>query len=315
MEWPQYAPAPPQPVFVNAVRPARGRPRQNSEHPNRAMYLQDHNGMLVPAAPAGGEPMYRSQSNQERPASVIIHNSHSPVRHHRRGSHGHDDYYYYDDWSDCEQSPRGRHRAHSHHGYGPSRSPSPRYQDPVLAERLKRLEDLEKAEEEKAQRKAIEERKKIEEFEKKEKEKKQRERYKEEEMIAAEKKRQEEAEEKKRKEAWVEEWKREQDEKKKKEEEKKKKEYEEFRERTFKTFSAAGYSDEAIEKMLRKAERAEKRKEGGHKEKAIRHVHEDDGKQLMRPTYIKVHKKYMSTETLDEFDLPWELDIVSPSRN
>lgn len=32
---------------------------------------------------------------------------------------------------------------------------------------------------------------------------------------------------------------------------------------------------------------------------------------LSRPTYIKVHRKHLSPETLDEYELPWEWDTVS----
>lgn len=35
-------------------------------------------------------------------------------------------------------------------------------------------------------------------------------------------------------------------------------------------------------------------------------------KDMMRPTYIKVHRKYISPETLEEYQLPWEWDAVSP---
>lgn len=254
--------------------------------------------------------MYRSISHQDRPASVVIHNAHSPVRH-RRGSHGYDDYYD-EDWSDYDHSPRRRRRAHSHHA-SCSRSPSPRYYDSKTAARWQKLEELEKAEEDKRQQKAAEERKKLEEFEKKEKEQRQREKFKEDEMLEAEKKRRKEEEDKKRREEWIVEWKREQEEKKKKEDEKKKKEEEEFREKTIKTFRLAGYSEEAIQKVLRKAEKAEKKtdKPKDHHHSKDKIVQLETSQQLMRPTYIKVHRKYMSTDTLDEFDLPWELDTVS----
>lgn len=31
----------------------------------------------------------------------------------------------------------------------------------------------------------------------------------------------------------------------------------------------------------------------------------------LRPTFIKVHRRYMSSETLDKYELPWEYDMVS----
>lgn len=71
---------------------------------------------------------------------------------------------------------------------------------------------------------------------------------------------------------------------------------EESRERVKKTFGQAGYDEESIEKMLKKGEKGQ---EHGHsKEIRIR--------DLTRPTYTKVHHKYMSPETLDEYNLPWE---------
>lgn len=65
-----------------------------------------------------------------------------------------------------------------------------------------------------------------------------------------------------------------------------------FKERVKKEFTAAGYSEEHIEAILNK----------GKKPKA---------KELKRPTYIKVHRKHLSPETLDIHHLPWEWDDVS----
>jgi len=31
---------------------------------------------------------------------------------------------------------------------------------------------------------------------------------------------------------------------------------------------------------------------------------------LARPTYIKVHRKYLDTETLNAYEIPWEWDLV-----
>ena len=175
----------------------------------------------------------------------------------------------------------------------------PHYHDPELEQRLKKLEEIEKHEEAKAARKAAEQKKKIEAIEKKEEQAEARKRYEEEKLMEAEKKRRKEHEEKKRKEEWIEDWKREQEEKKRKEEKKKKEEDEAFRERALKTFGAVGYSEDSVTKILNKAEK----KKDGKKDK-------DSGKQLMRPTYIKVNRKYLSPDTLDTFDLPWEWDSV-----
>ena len=312
MEWPVYAES--NPVYLHATRPGRGRPRMSTEHSNRQqLYVQDGNGMLVPAAV--GNPVYRSASTSARPSSVIIHNNHwddhSPVRssHRGRSSHGRD---YYDD--DSDYSDRGRRsrsrsrskRAHSHcharHRPSSSPSPTPHYQDPELERRLQRLDEIEKQEEEKAQILAAEQRKKIKEIESREEEAEARKRYEEEKIMEAEKERRKEEEEKERKEKWIEQWNHEEEEKRRKEAEKKKAEDEAFRERTLKTFRDAGYSEESVTEMLKRAER----KKDGKKEK-----HPDKGSEmaLLRPTYIKVHRKYLSTETLDTFELPWEWDV------
>lgn len=42
--------------------------------------------------------------------------------------------------------------------------------------------------------------------------------------------------------------------------------------------------------------------------KNVVHVKERDE---IRPTYVRVHIKHVSPETLDEYDLPWEYDEVS----
>lgn len=79
---------------------------------------------------------------------------------------------------------------------------------------------------------------------------------------------------------------------------KKQKEEEEFNrqfeERVKREFTAAGYSEEHIESVL-------KRK----KEKQTKVM------DLTRPTYIKVNRKYLSPDTLEIYELPWEWDEVS----
>ena len=72
-----------------------------------------------------------------------------------------------------------------------------------------------------------------------------------------------------------------------------------FKERVIATFGAAGYSEESIEKVLKKGEKA-KRKQS------------EQTMDLQRPTYIRVHKKHLSPETLDDYNLPWVWDDVSP---
>ena len=147
--------------------------------------------------------------------------------------------------------------------------------------------------------------KKLEELEEKEKEDRRRERYEEERVVEEAKKATEKAkrekEAKELKEKTIEEYNRKQKEKKEKEDKAKKEADEEFKERVKKTFGQAGYDEESIEKILKKGEKG---KEHGHsKELKIR--------DLTRPTYIKVHRKHVSPETLDEYTLPWEWDDVS----
>ena len=73
-----------------------------------------------------------------------------------------------------------------------------------------------------------------------------------------------------------------------------------FRNKVIATFGAAGYDADSVDKVLQKAERKLDR---SRKTRAQL--------DLMRPTYVRVHSKYMSTETLDEYQLPWEIDSVS----
>ena len=82
---------------------------------------------------------------------------------------------------------------------------------------------------------------------------------------------------------------------------KKKKEEEDkaFQQRMRETLAKAGYSEESIEKTLNgKGDNGDK----------------GQGKKIMdltRPTYIKVHRKHLSPDTLDLYELPWEWDDVS----
>ena len=93
---------------------------------------------------------------------------------------------------------------------------------------------------------------------------------------------------------------------KKLQEELKKEEKEEadkaFKERVWTTFAAAGYDESSIEKILEKEGKGQGQGQG---QKKIT--------DLTRPTYIKVHRKHLSPETLDTYDLPWEWYEVSCS--
>ena len=84
---------------------------------------------------------------------------------------------------------------------------------------------------------------------------------------------------------------------------KKKKEEEDqaFQMRMRETLAKAGYSEESIQKTLEGKENKEGRGRG-------RKIMD-----LTRPTYIKVHRKHLSPDTLDLYELPWEWDDVSSS--
>ncbi len=141
--------------------------------------------------------------------------------------------------------------------------------------------------------------KKLEELEEKEREELAREKYAEELLLEDAKKAKKKKEEEAFKKKAIEEYERKQIEEKAKKEKAKKEADEEFRERVKKTFGQAGYNEESIEKILKKGEKG---KEHGKEIKI---------KDLTRPTYIKVHRKHVSPETLDEYNLPWEWDEVS----
>jgi len=98
------------------------------------------------------------------------------------------------------------------------------------------------------------------------------------------------------------------------EKEKKKLEEEEFEEKFKKKFREAGpsspaspssslltgttgYSEEYIESVL-------------HKKRAEQQHSQPLAIDLKRPTFIKVHRKYLHPDTLDAFHLPWEWDSV-----
>ena len=278
------------PVFINA-RPGRNRDRRGSDYPppRQTVYYQDGNGLLVPAGAALGGSLHRSHSAAtRRPAQIVINNSqyedHSPSRsphghghHRRRSSHG-----YYDDSEDEYRehkherapSPRPKRRASKSHG---SRSPSP-YYDYEYEKKMKKLEELEE----------------------KEKEDIAREKYEEEQILKEAKKAKKKKEEEEMKKKAIEEYNVQQAEEKAEKEAAKKKADEEFRERVKKTFGQAGYDEESIEKILK-----------GGKGKDHGHGKEIKIKDLTQPTYIKVHRKHVNPETLDEYNLPWEWDDVS----
>ena len=276
------------PVVVN-TRYDRDRGRLGSDYlPQRqAGYYRDGNGLLIPAGAAMGGGLHRSHSAARRPAQIVINNAQYEDRsvsrslrghsHNRRSSHGHDRRY-----DDSEDEYRERayspHRRRRHSRTHDSRSPSP-YYDYELEKKMKKLEELEE----------------------KEKEDIAREKYEEELLLKEAKKAKKKKEEEELKKKAIEEYHVKQLEEKAKEDKAKKEADAEFKERVKKAFGQAGYDEESIEEILKKGEKG---KEHGHgKEIKI--------KDLTRPTYIKVHRKHLSPETLDEYKLPWEWDEVS----
>lgn len=270
------------PVVLGA-RPARNRGRLSSDH--RQQVYVDVNGYLYPAS-GQGQGLQRavsSSGNDRRSGTQIFidnNNSnknqpeeHSPVRSRPRSAHI---IYDSDEWSPTRGERR--HRSKVRHGHRhESKSPSP---SPEIQAQLRRLHDLEEKEREEEQRRRYEEEQRLKRLA--EKEKKEKEEQLMEAAIKAHNAKELEKADKERRQ---------------KEEAEKA-----FRERVKTVFGKAGYSDESIERILENKGKADR---GGHEgQKKIM--------DLARPTYIKVHRKHLSPDTLDAYDLPWELDDVRP---
>ena len=91
-------------------------------------------------------------------------------------------------------------------------------------------------------------------------------------------------------------WKEKEREKKEKEEAEKKEFDEKYENRVRMDFLAAGYSESTIESIIKK----KKDKEAQNRLAIDR----------ARPTFIRVHTRYLDSRTLDHYDLPWEYDRV-----
>ncbi|KAL8944102.1 MAG: hypothetical protein Q9216_000693 [Gyalolechia sp. 2 TL-2023] len=330
-QWPGYDAYNTQPVVVPG-RPVRGRHRHGSDLPHQTTYFTDANGMLIPQAGAG---LGRSNSvSGGRPAQIVINNTQwdefSPPHSARRKSRGHSPGYSDDDnWDERAHSPRRyrnhsrersrdrsrrrsrdrsrrrsrsrshERRRHSHRPGHESASPAP-YWDLATVERMRKLEALEKKEEEEAAR-----------------ERAKQERLLAEAKAAAKKKEEEEFKKRVLAEAERERYEKEMKEKKKKEEEDKI-----FKARLKDMYLAQGYSEESIEIMIKDAESKKKGHgppppppPGPHSPHALSHDNAimkvtDQMKvvDLNKTTYIKVHRKYLSPDTLDAYGLPWEWD-------
>ncbi|MCJ1468738.1 hypothetical protein MMC07_007368 [Pseudocyphellaria aurata] len=261
---------------VLGTRPARHRGRLASDH-RQPVYVEA-NGYLYPAhgAQGLGQGVHRSASisgGERRSPTIIITNNqreeHSPVRPRPRSAHYAE--YEDDEWEDRRHRSRGRHHRHQSRSQSPPPPDPP--PDPAIAAQLRRLHDLEEKEREEEQRKRFEEEEALRRLKEVEKKKK------EEEM----------------KKAAIEEYNAKELEKAVKARKEKEENEKEFRERVKATFGKAGYSDESIERIL------ENKGKEGHKEpKKIM--------DLSRPTYIKVHRKHLSPDTLDAYELPWDID-------
>ncbi|KAL9608824.1 MAG: hypothetical protein Q9167_006359 [Letrouitia subvulpina] len=281
MSWPGVDVVDGVPVVINS-RPGRGRQRHASDHPHQQMYL-------MPAAGFGGG---RSNSiSGPRPNQIFINNTQwedrSPSRDRRR-SHGRSPYDE-DDWDERAHSPR-RHRSRSTERSSHSRRHSSHY-DLETERKMKKLEELERKEEEEAAR----------------------ERAKQEIIIAEAKAAKKRKEEEQIRKAAVEEYERKKHEDKMKEQKKKEEEEKVFRKKLKEMYLSQGYSEESIDIMI----------EDGEKKKHHHHRNSHDGAlvpvtkvtdvkvmDLRRPTYIKVHRKHLSPETLDAYNMPWEWDEV-----
>ena len=179
--------------------------------------------------------------------------------------------------------------------------------DPEIEKKLKRLREIEDREKEKALEEVWKKKfeanpeldkklKKLRDLERKEEEEERRRKFAAEDAL---KKAQEEAKKKKEedlKKAAIEEHNRKKAEKEAKEKKEKEAADKLFKERVKATFGPLGYSPEKIEKILEK----ESNPNAGPKKLL----------EFSRPTYIKVHRKYLSPDTLDAYDLPWEIDEV-----
>ena len=285
------------PVILNQ-RPYKNRPRLASEHhPRQPIYYQDANGLLVPAITTGAGVRRSNSQAGPKTAPIVIYNSqqrddHSQERRSRRRSYQEEYQESSDEFDERAHSherhrrpqSRGRHASrHRHEPQHESPPPSPHH-DPELQRRMQRLEELEGKEREEAARQRFEEQRIVDEANKA-KEAKKLEAMK---QLAIEEHNAKVLEEKMKKQQQQED------------------EDKAFNERLRKTLEKAGYSEDSIEKTLK----GEQEKSKGGKG--------DKGRKIMdltRPTYIKVHRKYLSPDTLDLYDLPWEWDEVSNARS
>jgi hypothetical protein len=187
-----------------------------------------------------------------------------------------------------DSSGSSHHRSRSRHRYYDDLSTD------LLVEKALNDAEKEKRERERLVKQALREAKYKEEEEKEERQK-----------IILEAKLKEEADKKKAEEKEKEivaAWKQKEREKKEKEEAEKKEFDEKYENRVRLDFLAAGYSESTIESIIKK----KKDKEAQNRLAIDR----------ARPTFIRVHTRYLDSRTLDHFDLPWEYDrVCCPTSN
>lgn len=100
--------------------------------------------------------------------------------------------------------------------------------------------------------------------------------------------------------------------KEREEEEKRKKEKEEEQEKFKKLLmNGSGMTSAEAEDYMRRAERKAGKRRGSRDRNDRLEAVPGNALGLQRPTYIQVHRKHISPETLDVYQLPWEWDSVS----
>ena len=282
------------PPIFHQMRPGRNRPRLASEIMNQERF--DANGNLW--VPAGAPRMGRANSDAGRRPNITVFNNDNGVR--------------WDDEDDFRRPRSGQWRGDDgrrerSRSRVRMRTPSPFWGEREWEfERMKRFEELEKKEAEEARDRM----RRLEDLDRKEEERRAEERLMlktAKEAMEAEKRKKEEEELKKRA---VAEWKI-----KEEEERRKKKEEEERLEREVtegmrKRLWLAGYSEDAIEKIIRKGEKREK------KQKLLMLEDVPSSSQILevsKPIYITVRREHMEPETLDVYNLPWSYDPVRSS--
>ncbi|KAI9698915.1 MAG: hypothetical protein M1836_003104 [Candelina mexicana] len=292
------------------VRPARYRPRMTSEYlprqPQVPCYMTPSGHLMAPGVGGFGAPLSRSQSTGHRPVPPVVINNiqrddHSPTRPARPLSAVAPEYD--DDWDQRAHSPpagwreheRARSRSRARAVTQVSRDPSPYYwqfreQQLEHEQTMKELEEFKKKQEDAERAKRLE----VEEFMKKQAEAEKAKKFRDEMLLEQAKEEQKKKEQAKKEEELkkkaIEEWQAKEKDKAEKEKKAKAKADEEYAERLRKDLANMGISDKQITTIVNRDKNPP----------AI---------DLAKTTFIKVHRKHLSVETLDTYQLPWEWDV------